>query len=170
MALDCCTRYCCWSKKGKCSGERWSEPAVGLGLIFHFVSLVESTILSRPPVAGLDPLLGVAFAGLSLAMVVVFFVFFVGYRTTSPWHRYLPDCFRPDLCFTAVGQHPVTADPRPCCGNRLDLCTRGADLYRLCRTSSSALAPACLYLAQERALKSKKQDGVADLAHASPDH
>ena len=32
------------------------EPAVGLGLIFHFVSLVESTILIGHLVAGLDSL------------------------------------------------------------------------------------------------------------------
>src|SRR5271157_781928 len=57
------------------------EPAVGLGLIFHFVSLVEATVL-----IGHVSLASIQYSESLLAFLamVVFFVFFVGYRTTTP--------------------------------------------------------------------------------------
>ena len=60
------------------------EPAVGLGLIFHFVSLVESTVL-----IGHLSLASIHYSESLLAFLamVVFFVFFVGYRTSIARHR-----------------------------------------------------------------------------------
>src|ERR1035438_4647146 len=79
------------------------EPAVGLGLIFHFVSLVESTVLVGllPPTYTHNSESILAF----LAMVV-FFVFFVGYRTVSPGVVIFPIVFI--LTFaSAIGQRQI---------------------------------------------------------------
>ena len=80
------------------------EPAVGLGLIFHFVSLVEYTVL-----IGRLSWASVHYSESLLAFVamVVFFIFFVGYRTTSLGVVIFPIVFV--LTFaSAIGQQPVT--------------------------------------------------------------
>src|ERR1019366_8679552 len=79
------------------------EPAVGLGLIFHFVSLVESTVqighLSLVSIHYSESIR--AFRGM-----VVFFEFFVGYRTVSPGVMIFPIVFI--LTFaSAIGQKPL---------------------------------------------------------------
>src|ERR1035437_2655011 len=57
------------------------EPAVRLGLIFHFVSLVEYTVaIGRLSLASIHYSESI----LAFLAMVVFFVFFVGYRTVSP--------------------------------------------------------------------------------------
>ncbi len=87
------------------------EPAVGLGLVFHFVSLVESTLL-----IGHLSLASIHYSESLLAFLamVVFFVFFVGYRTTSPGIVIFPIVFHPDV---HLGDWPEAGDasPRRCC-------------------------------------------------------
>ena len=103
MALDCCTRCCC-SVRRAIVLAKVVEPAVGLGLIFHFVSLVESTVL-----IGHLSLASIHYSESLLAFLamVVFFVFFVGYRTISPGIVIFPIVFV--LTFaSAIGQKPVT--------------------------------------------------------------
>ena len=70
------------------------EPAVGFGLIFHFVSLVEYTVL-----IGRLSWASIHYSESLLAFVamVVFFIFFVGYRTTSLGIVIFPIVFRADL-------------------------------------------------------------------------
>src|SRR5437763_12901718 len=77
------------SKKGDVL-SKVVEPAVGLGVIFHFVSLVESTVL-----IGHLSLASVQYSESILAFLamVVFFVFFIGYRTTSPGIVIFPIAF-----------------------------------------------------------------------------
>ena len=138
------------SKKGNVLAKV-VEPAVGLGLIFHFVSLVESTIL-----IGHLSLASIHYSESLLAFLamVVFFVFFVGYRTTSPGIVIFPIVFV--LTFaSAIGQNPVTLTS-PLLRNGwifvhvVLIFTGYAGLFL-------SFGASLLYLAQERALKSKQQ-------------
>jgi len=126
------------------------EPAVGLGLIFHFVSLVEATVqighLSLASIHYSESIL--AF----LAMVV-FFVFFVGYRTTTPGIVIFPIVFI--LTFiSAVGQNPVVISS-PVLRNGwifvhvVLIFTGYAGLFL-------SFGASLLYLVQERTLKAKR--------------
>jgi ABC-type uncharacterized transport system permease subunit len=141
------------SKKGNLLAKV-VEPAVGLGLIFHFVSLVESTVqighLSLASIHYSESLL--AF----LAMVV-FFVFFVGYRTTTLGIVIFPIVFI--LTFiSAIGQNPVTiTSPLLRSGwifvHVMLIFTGYAGLFL-------SFGASLLYLVQERNLKSKSQSAL----------
>jgi ABC-type uncharacterized transport system permease subunit len=127
------------------------EPAVGLGLIFHFVSLVESTVL-----IGHLSLVSIHYSESILAFVamVVFFVFFTVYRTTSPGIVIFPIVFL--LTFaSAIGQKPVTiTSPLLRSGwifvHVVLIFTGYAGLFL-------SFGASLLYLVQERALKAKSQ-------------
>lgn len=129
------------------------EPAVGLGLIFHFVSLVESFVLS-----GHFALASVHNSESLLAFLamVVFFVFFVGYRTTSPGIVIFPIVFL--LTFaSAIGQKPVAlTSPLLRSGwvfvHVVLIFTGYAGLFL-------SFGASLLYIAEERALKSKHISG-----------
>jgi ABC-type uncharacterized transport system permease subunit len=138
------------SKKGNLLA-RVVEPAVGLGLIFHFVSLVEATVL-----VGHISLMSIHYSESLLAFLamVVFFVFFVGYRTTTPGIVIFPIVFI--LTFiSAIGQNPVTITS-PLLRNGwifvhvVLIFTGYAGLFL-------SFGASLLYLVQERALKSKRQ-------------
>lgn len=127
------------------------EPAVGLGLIFHFVSLVESFAL-----AGHFSLASIHNSESILAFLamVVFFVFFVGYRTVSPGVVIFPIVFLLTLA-SAVGQKPVTlTSPLLRSGwvfvHVVLIFTGYAGLFL-------SFGASLLYIAQERSLKSKRQ-------------
>ncbi len=140
------------------------EPAVGLGLIFHFVSLVESTVL-----IGHLSLASIHYSESILAFLamVVFFVFFVGYRTVSPGVVIFPIVFM--LTFaSAIGQKPVTlTSPLLRSGwifvHVVLIFTGYAGLFL-------SFGASLLYLVQERALKSKRSTCVAHLAASVTDH
>src|SRR5215469_8393752 len=144
------------SKKGNLLAKV-VEPAVGLGLIFHFVSLVESTIL----IGHLSPA-SVHFSESLLAFLamVVFFVFFVGYRTTSPGIVIFPIVFL--LTFaSAMGQRPVDFTSPALRSSWIFvhvvmIFTGYAGLFL-------SFGASLLYLMQERALKSKSTDGLLPL-------
>ncbi len=141
------------SKKGNVLAKI-VEPAVGLGLIFHFVSLVESTVL-----IGHLSLASVHYSESILAFLamVVFFVFFIGYRTTSPGIIIFPIVFI--LTFaSAVGQKPVSlGSPLLRSGwifvHVLLIFTGYAGLFLSCGAS-------LLYLVQERGLKAKSSTSL----------
>lgn len=126
------------------------EPAVGLGLIFHFVSLVESFVLS-----GHFALASVHNSESLLAFLamVVFFVFFVGYRRTSPGVVIFPIVFL--LTFaSALGQKPVMlSSPLLRSGwvfvHVVLIFTGYAGLFL-------SFGASLLYIAEEKALKSKR--------------
>lgn len=126
------------------------EPAVGLGLIFHFVSLVESTIL-----IGHLSLASIHYSESLLAFLamVVFFAFFVRYRTTTLGIVIFPVVFV--LTFiSAIGQNPVMiASPLLRNGwifvHIVLIFTGYAGLFL-------SFGASLLYLVQERALKSKR--------------
>ena len=104
------------------------EPAVGLGLIFHFVSLVESFTLS-----GHFSLASIHNSESILAFLamVVFFVFFIGYRTVSPGVVIFPHCLSVHF---RLGDWPEAGDPDlSLAAQRMGLRTCGADLHRLRR-------------------------------------
>src|SRR6516162_868029 len=126
------------------------EPAVGFGLIFHFVSLVEYTVL-----IGRLSWASIHYSESLLAFVamVVFFVFFVGYRTISPGIIIFPIVFI--LTFaSAIGQKPVTlTSPLLRSGwilvHVVLIFTGYAGLFL-------SFGASLLYLVQERSLKSKR--------------
>ena len=137
------------SKKGNLLA-RVVEPAVGLGLIFHFVSLVETTVL-----LGHAAVASVHYSESMLAFLamVVFFVFFVGYRTTSPGIVLFPIVFVLTLA-AALGERPVAlTSPLVRSGwifvHVVLIFTGYAGLFL-------SFGASLLYLAQERALKSKR--------------
>ncbi len=126
------------------------EPAVGLGLIFHFVSLVESFVLS-----GHFSLASIHNSESILAFLamVVFFVFFVGYRTVSPGVVIFPIVFILTLA-SAIGQKPVTlTSPLLRSGwvfvHVVLIFTGYAGLFL-------SFGASLLYIVQERSLKSKR--------------
>ena len=132
------------------------EPAVGLGLIFHFVSLVESRVI-----IGHLALASIHYSESILAFtaMVVFFVFFIRYRTTSPGIIIFPIVFV--LTFaSAIGQKPVTlTSPFLRSGwifvHVVLIFTGYAGLFLSCGAS-------LLYLVQERALKTKQRTPLLD--------
>jgi ABC-type uncharacterized transport system permease subunit len=137
------------SKRGNLLA-RVVEPAAGLGLIFHFVSLVEATVL-----IGHISLASIHYSESLLAFLamVVFFVFFVGYRTTTPGIVIFPIVFILTL-ISAVGQNPVViSSPLLRSGwifvHIVLIFTGYAGLFL-------SFGASLLYLVQERALKSKR--------------
>jgi ABC-type uncharacterized transport system permease subunit len=137
------------SKKGDLLAKV-AEPAVGLGLIFHFVSLVESTVI-----IGHLALASIHYSESLLAFlaIVVFFVFFARYRTTTLGIVIFPIVFF--LTFiSAIGQTPVTITS-PLLRNGwifvhiVLIFTGYAGLFL-------SFGASLLYLVQERALKTKR--------------
>jgi len=89
-------------QQGERSG-RIAAPAVCLGMVFHFVSIVETAITY-----GYGELLSIRHAESALALIIamIFTVLFVRYRTASPAAFIFPLIFL--LTFTsAITQHPV---------------------------------------------------------------
>jgi len=127
------------------------EPAVGLGLIFHFVSLVEYTVqighLSLASIHYSESML--AF----LAMVV----FFVGYRTVSPGIVIFPIVFVLTLT-SALGQRPVALSS-PLLRNGW-IFVHVALIFTGYAGLFLSFGASLLYLAQERALKSKSRTAL----------
>ncbi len=141
------------SRKGNLLA-RVVEPAVGLGLIFHFVSLVESFVLAGHMTIGS---VHTSESILAFVAMVVFFVFFVGYRTVSPGIVIFPIVFL--LTFAAaIGEQPVTWTS-PVLRSRwvwvhiVLIFTGYAGLFLSFGTS-------LLYIVQEKALKSKHTSGL----------
>jgi ABC-type uncharacterized transport system permease subunit len=89
-------------QKGERSG-RIAAPAVGLGIVFHFVSLMETALLS-----GYTELLTIRQAESTLALIIaiIFMALYVRYKTASPAALIFPLIFI--LTFaSAIAQHPV---------------------------------------------------------------
>ena len=141
------------------------EPAVGLGLIFHFVSLVEYTVL-----IGHLSWASIHYSESILAFVamVVFFIFFVGYRTISPGIVIFPHRLRADLCLRhrAEARSPFTSPLLRSSWIFVHVVLIFTGYAGLFLSFGASL----LYLMQERALKSKSADRAADEAAAAADH
>jgi ABC-type transport system involved in cytochrome c biogenesis permease subunit len=130
------------------------EPAVGLGLIFHFVSLVEYTVL-----IGHLSWASIHYSESLLAFIamVVFFIFFVGYRTTSPGIVIFPIVFV--LTFaSAVGQRPVTFTSSALRSGWIFV--HVATIFTGYAGLFLSFGASLLYLMQERTLKSKNAIGL----------
>jgi len=130
------------------------EPAVGLGLIFHFVSLVESTVI-----IGHLSLASIHYSESMLAFLamVVFFIFFTAYRTVSPGIVIFPIVFL--LTFaSAIGQKPFTLTSPLMRSSWIFvhvvlIFTGYAGLFL-------SFGASLLYIVQERALKSKHSEAL----------
>jgi len=125
------------------------EPAVGFGLIFHFVSLVEYTVL-----IGRLSWASIHYSESLLAFVamVVFFIFFVGYRTSSLGVVIFPIVFV--LTFaSALGQKPVTITSPALRSSWIFV--HVAMIFTGYAGLFVSFGASVLYLMQERALKAK---------------
>jgi ABC-type transport system involved in cytochrome c biogenesis permease subunit len=134
------------------------EPAVGLGLIFHFVSLVEYTVL-----IGRLSWASIHYSESLLAFIamVVFFIFFVGYRTTSPGIVIFPLVFV--LTFaSAVGQKPVTFTSSTLRSSWIFV--HVVMIFIGYAGLFLSFGASLLYLMQERTLKSKSTQGLLPLS------
>jgi ABC-type transport system involved in cytochrome c biogenesis permease subunit len=130
------------------------EPAVGFGLIFHFVSLVEYTVL-----IGRLSWASIHYSESLLAFIamVVFFIFFVGYRTTSLGIVIFPIVFI--LTFaSAIGQQPVTITSPALRSTWIFV--HVAMIFTGYAGLFLSFGASLLYLMQERSLKSKAGDGL----------
>ena len=99
--------------------------------------------------------------------MVVFFVFFVGYRTVSPGVVIFPIVFLLTLA-SAIGQKPVTlTSPLLRSGwvfvHVVLIFTGYAGLFL-------SFGASLLYIVQERSLKSKRSSAAADLVAAAANH
>lgn len=128
---------------------RIAGPAVGLGMTFHFVSLVEFAVLEGKITASVHH----SESLLAFVIMVVFMIFFVRYRTTSPGIFVFPIVFF--LTFaSSIGPHPF-AFTSPLLKNSwiivhiVLIFTGYAGLFL-------SFGASLLYLMQERSLKSKQ--------------
>ena len=134
------------------------EPAVGLGLIFHFDSLVEYTVL-----IGRLSWASIHYSESLLAFIamVVFFIFFVGYRTTSAGIVIFPIVFL--LTFaSAVGQQPVTFTSPALRSSWIFV--HVVMIFIGYAGLFLSFGASLLYLMQERTLKSKSTQGLLPLS------
>ena len=82
---------------------RVAGPAVGLGMTFQLVSLVEFAVLEGKITASVHH----SESLLAFVIMVVFMIFFIRYRTTSPGIFVFPLVFF--LTFaSAIGPHPLS--------------------------------------------------------------
>jgi ABC-type uncharacterized transport system permease subunit len=128
---------------------RIAGPAVGLGMTFQLVSLVEFAVLEGKITASVHH----SESLLAFVIMVVFMIFFVRYRTTSPGIFVFPLVFF--LTFaSAIGPHPF-AFTSPLLRNSwiivhiILIFTGYAGLFL-------SFGASLLYLVQERGLKSKQ--------------
>jgi ABC-type uncharacterized transport system permease subunit len=142
-------------QRGERSG-RIAAPAVGLGMVFHFVSLVETALLY-----GYYQLLNIRHAESALALIIalVFFGLYLRYRTASPAAFIFPLIFL--LTFaSAIAQHPM-AFPSPSFRSGwivFHVCTLLVGYAMLFLSFVSSL----LYLILSRQLKRKLTSNWAD--------
>lgn len=133
------------------STARIAVPAVALGMVFHFVSVVETAILF-----GYDDLLTIRHAEsvLALLIVTIFMFMYVRYRTASPGVFVFPLVFVLTIA-SAVGQHSPMAPVFQSTGwiavHVFLLLVGYAALFL-------SFVASLLYLVQARGLKSKQQN------------
>ncbi|HEY3929907.1 MAG TPA: cytochrome c biogenesis protein CcsA [Candidatus Koribacter sp.] len=141
------------SKRGDIMA-RIAGPAVGLGMTFQFVSLVEFAVLEGKITASVHH----SESLLAFVIMVVFMIFFLRYRTTSPGIFVFPVVFF--LTFaSAIGQRPFALNT-PLLRNSwiivhiILIFTGYAGLFL-------SFGASLLYLVQEKNLKSKQPSGIA---------
>jgi len=130
--------------------ERIAVPAVGLGMVFHFVSLTETGVLN-----GYGDLLTIRYAesGLALIVVAIFMVLYARYKTTTPGVFVFPLVFL--LTFaSALGQH---SDFAPIFRSKGWIAFHVALLLIGYAAMFLSFVASLLYLLQARELKSKKK-------------
>jgi len=131
--------------------SRLAEPMVGLGLIFHFVSVVETVYFN-----GYQNLLNIKHAesGLALIIAAAFMFMFVRFRTTSPGIFVFPLVFFLTFAST-IAERPVSLSAMPALRSgwiMFHVCTLLLGYAALFLSFVSSL----LYLMQAGNLKSKQ--------------
>ncbi len=113
-------------QRGERSGKI-AAPAVFLGMIFHFVSLVETAVLY-----GYAELVTIRHAESALALIIalIFTVLFVRYKTASPAAFIFPLIFL--LTFASAISQQTGGVPFACIPQRLDYLPRLQPAVRLC--------------------------------------
>ena len=136
-------------QRGECSGKI-AAPAVGLGMVFHFVSLVETASFY-----GYAALLTIRHAESALALIIalIFTGLYLRYKTASPAAFIFPLIFM--LTFaSAISQHSVTISSSSIFGGWIlfHVCTLIFGYAMLFLSFVSSL----LYLVLSRQLKRKQ--------------
>jgi len=129
--------------------SRFAIPAVGLGMVFHLVSVVERALLF-----GYGDLLTIRYAGsgLALLIVVIFMALFARFKTASPGVFVFPLVFL--LTFaSAVGQQ---SDMAPVFRSKGWIATHVALLLIGYAALFLSFVASLLYIVQSRSLKSKQ--------------
>ncbi|MGE0405224.1 MAG: inner membrane protein YpjD [Candidatus Korobacteraceae bacterium] len=136
--------------------SRLVVPIMGAGLIFHFVSLVESAALASGGVALVSVVDSESI--LAFLMLLAFLIAYAKYRTPTPGIFLFPPVFLLTLA-TALGRQPVTFDS-PLIRSGW-VAVHIALIFAGYAALFLSFAASLLYLFQERALKSKHPNGVA---------
>ncbi|HEX8925911.1 MAG TPA: cytochrome c biogenesis protein CcsA [Terriglobales bacterium] len=134
--------------------SRFAVPTVGLGLIFHFVSIVETTYFN-----GYQHLLDIRHAesALALLIMIIFMGVFVRYRTTSPGVFVLPLVFFLTVA-SAVFQRPADMTSSPMLRSGWIFFHVSTLLIGYAALFLSFVS-SILYIFQAKSLKAKKQPG-----------
>jgi ABC-type uncharacterized transport system permease subunit len=148
--LAAVSRPCAWLTK-------YVVPIVGAGMIFHFVSLAEAAMISgHLRLAAMSVYDSESL--LAFLVMLVFMIVYARYRTTSPGIFIFPLAFLMTFAAALAQQPPVFTSPA----------VRGGWLFvhiATIFTGYAALflsfAASLLYLAHEKALKSKQPTGIA---------
>ncbi len=135
------------------TSERFSRiavPAVGLGMVFHFVSLTETAVLN-----GYGDLLTIRYAesGLALLIVAIFMGLYARYKTATPGVFVFPLVFLLTLG-SAIGQH---SDFAPMFRSKGWIAVHVALLLIGYAALFLSFVASLLYLLQSKTLKAKKQ-------------
>ncbi|HVP63818.1 MAG TPA: cytochrome c biogenesis protein CcsA [candidate division Zixibacteria bacterium] len=134
--------------------SRFAVPTVGLGLVFHFVSIVETTYFN-----GYQHLLDIRHAesALALLIMIIFMGVFVRYRTTSPGVFVLPLVFFLTVA-SAVFQRPADMSSSPMLRSGWIFFHVSTLLIGYAALFLSFVS-SILYIFQARSLKAKVQPG-----------
>jgi ABC-type uncharacterized transport system permease subunit len=128
-------------------------PAVGIGLVFHFVSLAEAAAAGL-----LSPTLYHSQSMLAFALMLFFMLVYWRYRTLSPGIFVFPLVFLLTFAAAIAQEAPRFTSPGMRTGWILThIALVGVGMAGLFFSVSAGV----LYLAQERGLKSKKTGGLA---------
>jgi ABC-type uncharacterized transport system permease subunit len=135
------------SKKGEAL-NRVAVPAMALGLVFHFVSTVESALMY-----GYAELLTIRHAESLLALLIVgsFMIFFAKFKTASPGMFVFPLVFLLTIS-SAIGQH---SDMAPVFHSKGWIAVHVTLLLVGYAALFFSFVASLLYLLQSRSLKSK---------------
>ncbi|MGZ4787721.1 MAG: cytochrome C assembly family protein [Terriglobales bacterium] len=147
--LAAVSRPCTWLAK-------YVVPLVGIGMVFHFVSLAETAMMSGHLSLTVMSVYD-SESLLAFLIMAVFMVVYAVYRTTSPGIFLFPLAFLVTFAAAIAQQPPVFSTPMMRSGW---LFVHIAMIFTGYAALFLSFAASLLYLAHEKALKSKQQTSI----------